>query len=72
MAEELIAARHGVDEIRGSLGADSLGYLSMEGMLRAAEKDGAEVCTACWSNEQPVKLPRADTRQLGLFDKAVR
>lgn len=72
MPEELIAARHGIEEIRGFLGADSLGYLSMEGMLQAANKDGDDVCTACWSNEQPVKLPRADTRQLGLFDKTAR
>jgi amidophosphoribosyltransferase len=70
--EELVAARHGVEEIRSFIGADSLGYLSMEGMLRAAQKEGNDVCSACWSNEQPVKLPRADTRQLGLFDKAVR
>jgi len=72
VAEELVAARHGVEEIRSFLGADSLGYLSMEGMLRAAQKEGDDVCSACWSNEQPVKLPRADTRQLGLFDKTVR
>jgi amidophosphoribosyltransferase len=72
LPEELVAARHGVEEIRDFVGADSLGYLSLGGMLRAAEKDGSDVCTACWTNEQPVKLPRADTRQLGLFDKTVR
>jgi amidophosphoribosyltransferase len=72
MAEELVASRHDVEEIRALLHADSLGYLDLEGMLQAAGRNGDEVCTACWSNDQPVKLPRADTRQLGLFDKTVR
>ena len=71
-SEELIAARKSVEEIRGYLGADSLGYLSLEGMLKASGRDGEKVCTACWSDEQPVQLPLADTRQLGLFDKSIR
>jgi amidophosphoribosyltransferase len=71
-AEELVAARHDVEETRDLLDADSLGYLGVEGMLQAAGRNGNEVCTACWSNDQPVKLSRADTRQLGLFDKTVR
>jgi amidophosphoribosyltransferase len=70
--EELVASSHSVEEIRGFLGADSLGYLSLEGMLRAAGRDGDGVCTACWSGEQPVEFPLADTRQLGLFDKTTR
>ena len=71
-SEELIAAQHSVEEIQGFLGADSLGYLSLEGLLRATGREGDKVCTACWSDEQPVKLPRADTQQMGLFDKSVR
>ena len=70
--EELIAAEHSVEEIRGFVGADSLGFLSLEGMLRAAGQKSGEVCTACWNDDQPVKLPRADSSQLGLFDKTRR
>jgi amidophosphoribosyltransferase len=72
LREELIASRHDVHEIRKHVGADSLGYLSLEGLLRAAGTDTGSACTACWSEDQPVKLPRADTRQLGLFEKSVR
>ncbi len=70
--QELIAAEHSVEEIRGFVGADTLGFLSLEGMLRAAGKDAGEVCTACWNDDQPVKLPRADSSQMGLFDKSAR
>ena len=40
--EELIAARESVDRIREFIGADSLGYLSMDGMLRAARRLASE------------------------------
>ena len=70
--EELIAAEHSAEEIRGYVGADTLGFLSLEGMLRAAGKDASQVCTACWNDDQPVKLPRADSSQMGLFEKTVR
>ena len=70
--EELIAAEHDVESIRGFVGADSLGYLGMEGLLRATGRRFDAVCTACWSGEQPVKLPRGESAQLGLFDKSVR
>jgi amidophosphoribosyltransferase len=72
VAEELIAAYQSVEEIREHINADSLHYLSMEGMLRAAGKERTEICTACWTDEQPVALPRAEAEQLGLFDKAFR
>jgi amidophosphoribosyltransferase len=71
-SEELIAAQHEVEAIRGFLGADSLGYLSLEGMLAAAGRQADRVCTACWSDDQPIELPRAERQQLGLFDKTVR
>ena len=70
LADELIAARHTVDEIRDFIRADSLGYLSLDGMLRAARRGREEVCTACWTDEQPVELPPAEQRQLGLFEKS--
>jgi amidophosphoribosyltransferase len=54
--EELIAATHSIEEIREFLGVDSLGYLSLEGMLRAAGKDNA-YCHACFSGRYPTPLP---------------
>jgi amidophosphoribosyltransferase len=42
-----------VDKIRRFVGADSLGYLSIEGLLRAVSKP-SNYCTACWSSRYPV------------------
>jgi amidophosphoribosyltransferase len=70
--DELIASRQSVDEIRRYVGADSLGYLSLEGLLRALDPPAERVCTACWTDEHPVTLPRDQAAQLRLFDKARR
>jgi amidophosphoribosyltransferase len=53
--EELIAANASVEEIRRFLGVDSLGYLSLEGMLRAAGTGNA-FCHACFSGAYPVPV----------------
>ena len=70
--EELIASHHSVEGIREYIRADSLGYLSLEGMLAAAGEGRGEVCTACWTDDQPVRLPAGTERQLGLFEKRER
>lgn len=53
----LIAAHLEVDEIRDHLGADSLGYLSLPGLLEATGVADAGFCTACLSGEYPTELP---------------
>ena len=53
--EELIASSHSNEEIRDFLGVDSLGYLSLEGMLRAAG-DRNEFCHACFSGRYPIAV----------------
>jgi len=70
--DELIGASKSVDEIRRFIGADSLGYLSLEGMLRAIGTEEASSCTACWTDRYPVALPRAEAAQLRLFEKTRR
>jgi amidophosphoribosyltransferase len=70
--EELIAAQHDIEEIRRFIHADSLGYLSLEEMLRTAARKRNEICTACWTDEQPVELPRAEAEQMRLFEKSHR
>lgn len=59
---DLIAARLSVDEIREHIGADSLAYLSLEGMMRAI---GAEsgYCNACFTGEYPTGLDESYTKQ---------
>jgi amidophosphoribosyltransferase len=54
--EELIATMHSVQDIRTYLGVDSLAYLSLEGMLRAAGGDTG-YCHACFSNQYPTRIP---------------
>jgi amidophosphoribosyltransferase len=53
----LIAARLEVDEIREHIGADSLGYLSLAGLLAATGVADAGFCTACLSGEYPTDIP---------------
>jgi len=56
---ELIASSHSVDEIRRYIRADSLGYLSLEGMYRAVG-EGRSFCTACYTNKYPVPFPKEE------------
>lgn len=68
---ELISSTHTIDEICRYITADTLGYLSIEGMRRVAGiTDGTSgpFCDACFSGKYPVKFPRLKSdAQLGLF-----
>jgi amidophosphoribosyltransferase len=66
--EELIAAQKTVEEIRQHIGADSIGYLSVEGLRKAAEGLKGGFCDACFSGEYPVPVDEEDVPpQLSLF-----
>ncbi|HUK86160.1 MAG TPA: amidophosphoribosyltransferase [Terriglobales bacterium] len=55
--KQLIAANKSVDEIREYIGADSLAYLSLEGMKEACgEGELTTYCTACYTGKYPTKL----------------
>ncbi len=54
--EELIAARMTVEEIGQHIGVDSIGYLSLEGLLRAIDSPGAGFCTGCLTGNYPVPV----------------
>jgi amidophosphoribosyltransferase len=54
---ELIASDLAVEEIRRYVGADSLGYLSLEGMVAATGQDAGEFCRACFDGEYPIPIP---------------
>ena len=60
--EELIAAQMSVPEIRMTIGADSLGYLSLEGMHRAVRSAVGDFCAACFTGDYP--LPVTDRAAL--------
>jgi len=59
---ELIASSHSLEEIRRHLGVDTLGYLSLDGMLRAAGGDSNEFCHACFSGDYPTEIPDESAR----------
>jgi len=52
--EELIGANKTVESIREYIGADSLGYLSLEGLLAAVGSKGDGFCTACLNGDYPI------------------
>ena len=54
--EKLIANQHTLDEIRDYLGADSIGYLDVEGMVKATGQDEAQFCLACFTGQYPVPV----------------
>ena len=63
---ELIASSHTVEEIRRYIQADSLAYLSHQGLLRAVGK-GEGYCAACFTGVYPVPFPVEDVSQLRLL-----
>ena len=59
---ELIAANYSIEGIRDFIEADSLGYLSLEGMLDATGLNPSEACVACWNEKYPTRItPEAET-----------
>jgi amidophosphoribosyltransferase len=53
---QLIAAQMTVGEVSDYIGADTLGYLSLEGMLEAIGIPGESTCNACWSGAYPTLI----------------
>ena len=70
--EELIAARRGVDEIRDFMGADTLAYLSMEGLRAAVGPRSGDYCTACYTKDYPVGPPRDQEAYMQMVLKMAR
>lgn len=68
---ELIATGLAPDDVRASIGADTLGYLSKEGMIAASEQKESELCTACFTGTYPIELPTADRLGKNLLEKGV-
>ena len=54
---ELIAAGLETEEIRRSIGADSLGYVSMEGLVAATTIAEDKLCNACFTGNYPIQIP---------------
>jgi amidophosphoribosyltransferase len=59
---ELIASRLEIPQIQDHVSADSLGYLSVEGMVEATRVPGEDFCTACFTSRYPVPVPDEQLR----------
>ncbi|HYR43761.1 MAG TPA: amidophosphoribosyltransferase [Terriglobia bacterium] len=76
--KELIASSHTVDEICKYIEADSLGYLSLPGLIRAVGGNGNEFCTACYTSQYPIDFvgaipdAKAGDRQLDLWEASLK
>lgn len=76
--KELIASSHTVEEIGKYIEADSLAYLSLQGLVRAVGGKGNEFCTACYTGQYPIPfadmVPDADSedRQLDLWEASLQ
>jgi amidophosphoribosyltransferase len=63
---ELIAATHTLEEIRKYLDADSIGYLSHQGLTSCVTGGAAKYCTSCYTGVYPVAFPRDEAAYLQL------
>ena len=63
---ELIAATHTLDEIKAFLEADSVAYLSLEGMMSAVGSENGSYCSSCYTGQYPVAFPRDEKTYLQL------
>jgi amidophosphoribosyltransferase len=68
---ELIAATHTIDEIRKYVEADTLAYLSLDGLRAAVGPRQNAYCTSCYTGVYPVAFPRDEQKYLQLALKAV-
>src|SRR5262245_51521267 len=67
-SDELIAANQSVEEIRRFIDADSLGYLSTEGMLEAFGRPQQATCTACFTGIYPVEIEEEEREKEHALD----
>ena len=63
---ELIAATHTLEEIREFLEADSVAYLSLEGLLSTVGSERGSYCSSCYTGNYPVEFPRDEATYLQL------
>jgi len=66
--EELVAARLSLEEVRTYLRADSIGYVSLDGLIEAVGIAGQQLCLGCLTSRYPVEIPGelCRSRQLDL------
>jgi amidophosphoribosyltransferase len=66
--QELVASTHTLEQIKNYITADSLEYLSLEGLCSAVAGDHGKFCYACFNGNYPVDFPSEEITQMRLFD----
>ena len=64
---QLIGATHSIEEIRKMIGADSLYYLSVDGLVESIGMNKCDLCTACFDGDYPMSVPKEGDKHL--FEK---
>ena len=72
--EELLANNRSLKQIKEFLEVDSVGYMSLEGLLSCATLPAKNYCTACWNGKYPIPIDTAVNKyslehyQMNMFD----
>ena len=69
--EEMIAHGRTVDEVAAELGADSLAYLSLDGVYAAIDGERGDHCDACFSGDYPLADTEASAQRKDAFEHAL-
>jgi len=69
---ELVASGLDVEGVRRSIGADTLGYISLDGLVAASEQPRSRLCTACFTGDYPIALPEEARLGKHLLEDLVR
>ncbi len=62
--EQLIGARKTPEQIAEAIGADSLGYLSVDCLVRSVGKPAEQLCLACFTGDYPMDVPQAGNKKV--------
>ncbi|BEP28416.1 amidophosphoribosyltransferase [Helicovermis profundi] len=65
--KQLVGAIKTIDEIRDMIGADSLGYISIDGLVESIGKNADSLCTACFKGNYPMEVPKLGNKYV--FEK---
>ncbi len=68
--DQLIAATKSIEQIAEQIGVDSLGYLTLEGMLETTQQEVGHFCAACFSGEYPIVIPESLRRSKLMLETA--
>lgn len=70
--KELVGATKTIDEIKDMIGADSLGYISVEGLMNSIGISPNDLCVACFNGDYPINVPKNASKFMFETNKAIK